>query len=388
MGLGKKRRMKKFRKRVVGAPPGTITADPMSPKPVIRVLAFNPQSYTECVLSDLSKVAEYRSRWAVTWINVDGLGDAKIIEELGRMFNLHGLALEDVVNVHQRAKTEDYGDHFFLVVRMLEPGFPIHTEQVSIFFGAGFVVTLQEHVGDCLDIVRNRIRDGRGKVRSMGADYLAYCLFDAVLDAYFPALEELSDRIEALEADVVGRPVKSIVYKIQSIKRDLIAIRRVISSSREAVNVLLRDIGGPIAESTRPYLRDCYDHTVQILDTVETFREVVGGLLDIYLSSVSNRMNEIMKVLTMIATLFIPLSFLAGVYGMNFDPDASPLNMPELRWRWGYPFFLVMALGVAAGEVFFFWRRGWFTSTRGTLEDDSADKEYEGANKPDDTNGR
>jgi len=164
-------------------------------------------------------------------------------------------------------------------------------------------------VGDCLDIVRNRIRDGRGRIRDMGADYLAYCLFDAVLDAYFPALEELSDRVEALEPEVVARPTKATVYRIQSIKRDLIAIRRVISSFREAVNALLRDIGGPIVESTRPYLRDCYDHTVQILDTVETFREIIGGLLDVYPSSVSNRMNEIMKILTMIATLFIPLSF-------------------------------------------------------------------------------
>jgi magnesium transporter len=324
----------------------------------------------ERVETDLKKVAAYRDQWDVTWISVDGLGDADVIMELGQIFNLHGLALEDVVNVHQRPKTEDYVDHFFLVMRVLEPGLPLRTEQISIFFGPGYVISLQEDSGDCLDIVRNRIRDGRGRIRGLGADYLVYCLFDAVLDAFFPALEELSDRIEALEAEVVTRPTKATVSRIQSIKRDLLAIRRVVTSSREAVNVLIRDTGGPIAESTRPYLRDAYDHTVQILDTVETFREIVGSLLDVYLSSVSNRMNEIMKVLTMMATLFIPLSFLAGVYGMNFSTEESPWNMPELHWRFGYPLFLCLIVAVAIGELIFFWRRGWLSSDKGRPAED------------------
>jgi len=378
MSTGRKHNSKKFRPRIVGAPPGTLTIDPASAKPVIRVIAYDQDAYVDCVETDLKKVAAYRDQWDVTWISVDGLGDADVIMELGQIFNLHGLALEDVVNVHQRPKTEDYVDHFFLVMRVLEPGLPIRTEQISIFFGPGYVISLQEDSGDCLDIVRNRIRDGRGRIRGLGADYLVYCLFDAVLDAFFPALEELSDRIEALEAEVVTRPTKATVSRIQSIKRDLLAIRRVVTSSREAVNVLIRDTGGPIAESTRPYLRDAYDHTVQILDTVETFREIVGSLLDVYLSSVSNRMNEIMKVLTMMATLFIPLSFLAGVYGMNFSTEESPWNMPELHWRFGYPLFLCLIVAVAIGELIFFWRRGWLSSDKGRpAEDPPEDGEHE-----------
>lgn len=343
----------------VGIPPGTLTLNPESPKPIIQVIAFGPQESTERGIADVDAIPAFLKRWPVTWVNVDGLGDTETIRRLGEMFNLHPLALEDVLDVYHRPKIEQYEDHLYMVVRMLEPEMPIQTEQLSIFVGKGFVITFQEHPGDCLDVVRKRIREGRGRIRTQGADYLAYSLVDAVVDGYYPFLDELGDRVDALETIVLEKPTSDVVSTIHEFKRDLLTVRRVMSSQREAVNTLLRDTGGPISNTTRIYYRDCYDHTIHVLETVETYREVVGGLLDIYLSSVSNRTNEVMKVLTMIATIFIPLSFVAGVYGMNFDTQVSRWNMPELRWAYGYPAFLLLVIAIVVVQISFFLRRGW-----------------------------
>ncbi len=360
-----------LRKRVrihPGAPPGTLVLDPSSPKPRLTVIAYNSEEFIEQEITDLKPIHDALERWPVTWVNVDGLGDVDAIREVGDLFGVHGLALEDVLNVHQRPKVDEYGNLLFIVARMIEPGHPVQAEQMSMFLGERFVLTFQEHVGDCLDCVRKRIRDGRGKVREMGADYLAYCLLDAVIDGYFPYLDNLSDLLENLEDDVIARPTTETVAKIHQVKRDLLTVRRAIGPLREAVNTLLRNAHPRITEATQVYIRDCYDHTIQIADLIESYRELAGGLLDVYLSSVSNRMNEVMKVLTVIATMFIPLTFLAGIYGMNFDPDASPWNMPELRSHWGYPIFIVAMLLIALVEIFLFWRKGWLGGSDGASD--------------------
>jgi magnesium transporter len=343
-----------------GAPPGTLRADPLAAKPVVQVMAYGPTGCIEHAVTDLAVIPGLLKQWDVTWVNVEGLGDVEVVRRLGDLFGLHGLALEDVFSVHHRPKVEEYEGHVFVITRMIDPGFPIQTEQLSIFFGERFVLTFQEgHPGDCLDPIRKRIREGLGRIRASGADYLAYSLLDVVLDGYFPRLDDLSEQIEDLEAEVVTRANPDTVARLHQIRRDLLTIRRVMSPSREVFNALIRDDARLIAETTRIHFRDCYDHAIQILDLVENYREITAGLLDIYLSSVSNRMNQVMTVLTIIATVFIPLTFLVGLYGMNFDTNASPWNMPELRWHWGYPVLLLVMIVIVAVQLILFWRRGW-----------------------------
>lgn len=353
------RRVREHDTILPGRPPGTLPEHPDSQKPQIHVIAYSPTELKEADIEDTADIRAYLERWPVVWINVDGLGDTETIRQLGELFGLHGLALEDTLTLHQRPKIEEYEGHLFWVVRMLEPDLPVRTEQLSIFFDKNFVLTVQEHPGDCLDPVRKRIRESGGRVRKAGADYLAYCLVDAVIDAYFPLLDDFSERLEAFETEALVQPSRHTVAKLHRGKRDLLAVRRAISPLREAINMLLRDDNDVMSETTRLYLRDSYDHTIQILELVETYREITAGLLDVYLTSVSNRTNDIMKVLTIIATVFIPLSFLTGIYGMNFDFESSPFNMPELHWRFGYPTFLLLAGLVAGLELFLFWRKGW-----------------------------
>lgn len=363
--MSKRHRIHKRRGAPPGAPPGTLIVDPGSAKPVVTAIGYGPSAFHEEVLTRVDAVRDYLVQWPVTWVNVEGLGDIETLRQLGSIFDLHGLALEDVLSRHERPKVEEYGQHLFLVTRMAMPGLPVRTEQLSIFIGERFVLTFQEGApGDSLEPVRKRIREGVSRLGAFGSDYLAYSLVDAIIDAYFPHLDALSDQVEVLEEEVLERPSKACVSKIHEVKRDLISIRRAVSPLREVINALRRDVAGPMTDNTRVYLRDCYDHVVHILELVETYRDVVGGLLDVYLSSVSNRTNEIMKVLTIIATVFIPLTFVAGVYGMNFDTRVSPLNMPELGWYWGYPAFLIAIAAIAAIEIFVFWKRGWLSSPK------------------------
>ena len=359
-GSRHRKRRPKYR---VGEPPGTLTTYPNGLAPSLHLIAYGPEGYKEIEQPNLDNVADLRKQWPVVWLNVDGLGDADTLTKLGRVFDIHRLALEDLITMHQRAKTEDYGNRLFVVVRMLESGETAQTEQLSIFLGEGFVVTFQEHSGDCLDPLRKRIREGLGRVRTMGPDYLAYCIIDTVVDAYFPYLDEVSDKLDALEDDALSRPGPEIATRIHEAKRNLLVLRRAMAPMREALSMLLQAGSSHMTETTRVYLRDCYDHSIMLLEMIESYRELVGSLLDVYLSSVSNRMNEIMKVLTLIATIFIPLSFLTGIYGMNFDPEASSWNMPELQMRYGYPVFLGIAGGVAAFQLFMFWKRGWLSSS-------------------------
>jgi len=299
---------------------------------------------------------------STVWINVDGHGDADLLRRLGERFDLHRLVMEDVVNIDQRAKVEAYEDHLFIVMRMIRSG-AAESEQISMVLTPQVLITFQEREGDCFDPVRERIRHGRGRIRTAGTDYLAYALIDAVIDAYFPVLESFGDRLEALEADIFKNPEPETMHEIHRIKRELLGLRRAVWPLRDAVNSLVRDDHHTlIADETRTYLRDCYDHVIRAIDMVENYRELASSQMDLYLSSLGQRTNDIMKVLTIFAAIFIPLSFIAGLYGMNFDTDASPWNLPELSWAFGYPAVLgVMAL-VAGGLLFYFWRKGWIGS--------------------------
>ncbi|MGD9648890.1 MAG: magnesium/cobalt transporter CorA [Pirellulales bacterium] len=359
----KRRRRPHFNRRTPpGAAPGTLDPDPQATPTTIQVIAFGPDDFVEKQLDNVEQVHDYVNRYPVVWLNVDGLADAKVVAAAGKIFGLHSLALEDVLHVHQRSKVEPYGDHLFIVARMLHGPAGTETEQLSLFLGANFVITFQELPGDCLDPVRQRLRKASGRIRSLGPDYLAYAILDAVIDAFFPLLESYGEQLDALEERVVVNPDNRLIAQIHQIKRELVLLRRAIWPQREAINTLIRDPIALVKDDTRLYLRDCYDHTVQIIDLVEVYRDIASGLTDLYMSGVSNRMNEVMKVLTIIATIFIPLSFVAGVYGMNFDPAVSPLNMPELEWYFGYPFALVVMAGMTAAMLLFFWRKGWLRS--------------------------
>ncbi len=286
--------------------------------------------------------------------------EAESIETLGRVFGLHRLALEDVVNVHQRPKVEEYRDHLFAVTRSATLDDRVDTEQLSLFVGSDWVLTFQERAGDAWEPVRDRLRAGRGRIQGAGAGYLFYALVDANVDSYYPLLEEFGTRLELLEEAVIDDPREELVGVIHAARRDVLALRQSVWPMREAVGRLHREELAVIDDETRVYLRDAYDHTIQVIDLLENYREMASALLEVYLSSVSHRMNEVMKVLTIIATIFIPLTFVAGIYGMNFDPDASPLNMPELGWYWGYPAVWAVMVITALGLVWYFKRKRWF----------------------------
>jgi magnesium transporter len=337
-----------------GSAPGTIIAHPDAPKPVIRVIAYSPTEIVERRIMDIGEVTEILGRYPVTWVNVDGLGDVNVLRQCGEIFGLHRLALEDVAHTHQRPKVEEYDEHTFIVLRMPQPGTErFQTDQISIFLGSNYVLTFQEHEGDCWDPIRGRLRTARGRLRHTGPDYLAYGLIDSLIDAYFPILEETGEEVERLEDELAVHTNVRLVARIHEVKRDLLGLRRLIWPLREMINTLIRDRSPRITETTQLYFRDCYDHAIMLIDIVEIYRDIAAGLHDLYLSSMSNRVNEVIKVLTIISTIFIPLSFVASVYGMNFE------NMPELRWRWGYFFALGIMAGVAAILLVFFWRKGW-----------------------------
>jgi magnesium transporter len=345
------RALRRTHKRV-GEVPGALNIDPAAPAAPVYAIAYGPDAIEETAVHDLKSLGPMLSKWPVTWINVDGLQDVRTVAALGELLGLHPLALEDVITVPQRAKVERYGDHLFVITRMASLDEQLQTEQLSLFLGRNFVLTFQEHPGDCLDPVRDRLRRNLGRIRQMPADYLCYALLDAVIDAYFPPLEQYGERLETLENNIILRPTAQAVADLHGVKRDLLTLRRAVWPQRDAINALQRETQ-LIGEETRLYLRDCYDHVIQIIDMLETDRELASGLLDAYLSSVSNRMNEVMKVLTIIATIFIPLSFMAGLWGMNFN------HMPELSWRFGYPAALSIMAAIGLTMLAMFWRKGW-----------------------------
>lgn len=362
---GRKHRQPLRRMDTLGAAPGSIIVDPSAPDSVVHVTHYDAESISERKLTDVSDVKQDLARGGVTWINVDGLGSAATLKQLATLFHLHPLAMEDAVNVHQRPKVDRYGEQLFIALRMDARSNEMRTEQVSMFVGRGFVITFLEDPGDCFDPVRRRLRECDGLIRRRGADYLAYALLDAAVDSYFPLLEEFGDRLESLEDEVLLTPSPSAVARIHEVKYQLRMLRRVIWPLRDAMNELTRESTTLVSDETRVYFRDLYDHTVQIIDIVETYREIGSDLIDLYLSSQSNRMNEIMRVLTVISTIFMPLSFVVGIYGMNFNTAESPWNMPELNWRYGYVLVWGVLFAVTFTFLYFFQRRGWLRAQPG-----------------------
>lgn len=341
----------------IAAVPGTLPTAVPGERPTITVIAYTPELVVETVPPSIDEALGAVSPEGVTWINVDGLGDPTLLARLGQRFGLHPLALEDVMNVPQRPKVERYEKHYFVVLRTmrLDPSGDTNEEQVSLFLGQGWMITVQERSdGDCFDGVREAIRQGRGRVREAGADYLAYLIIDSVVDAYFPVIESLADRMQTLESQSLAGPPPGLLERMQRTRHDLIAMRRAVWPMREEVGALLRDDATLVTAETRVFLRDVYDHAVQALDIVESLRETSVSVMEVYLSVQNQRLNEVMKVLTVIATLFIPLTFIASIYGMNFQ------HMPELTWRYGYAYALGLMAITAGVMIGYFRRRGWW----------------------------
>jgi len=342
-----------------GLPPGTpVYVGERAGQPIrITLIDYDEAALKEQTLEKIEDCFDYKTTSTVTWINIDGVHDVQIVEKLCKQFNLHPLTLEDIVHPGQRPKFEEYDNYLFLVVRMLQysqDSGSVTSEQVSFILGDNFLITFQEAVGDVFEQIRQRLRMGKGRVRKMGDDYLAYALVDAIVDNYFMILEAMGERIESLEEQLLSNPEESLLASIHYMKRELMTLRKSVWPLRELLSALQRTDSTMIKPGTRVYLRDVYDHAVQILDMIENFRDVVAGMLDIYLSSVSNRMNAAMKVLTIIATIFIPLSFIAGVFGMNFK------HMPELQWGWAYPWgFWGIILASVSVMVYVFRRNKW-----------------------------
>lgn len=350
-----------------GTIPGTIIVDANAPPPKIILIDYSP---TEAISKEVETPEDcipYLDTESVSWVDVRGLGSEDILQRLGQVFELHPLVLEDIVNVPERPKVEDYEDQLVIIARMVMPkkkshGF--HSEQVSLVLGKHYLLTVQEEPKrDCFEAVRSRIFKNKGIICKKGPDYLTYALMDAIIDGFFPVLEKYGERIEDLEDEVISQPTPKTLKKIYKVKRELLQLRRAIWPQRNLLHTLIQDENEMISHEVRVYLRDCYDHAVQVIDMLETYRELASGLMDVYLSAVSNRMNEIMKLLTVISAIFIPLTFIAGVYGMNFNTEKSPYNMPELNWYWGYPACLAVMAVIAGILLYIFWRKGWLENS-------------------------
>jgi magnesium transporter len=327
------------------------------------VMVFNSRGVMERELTDLAQLDTLMAVDAVTWINVDGLSNVEMIGALGRRFGLHPLTLEDIVHVHQRAKLEVFDGYLFLVARMLAVECGYRTEQLGMVVGPNWVVTFQEGIpGDPLEPVRQRIRSQVGLVRERHADYLSYAILDAVVDGYFPFLEEQGDVLEELEMAIFsGRPPSDVLTRVYEVKRGLITLRRAVLPLREELAQLQHEQSTLYRAETKPYLRDVSDHAGQLLDQLDMFREMAAGLIDVHLSLQNHRINEVVRVLTVLGSIFLPLTVLTGVYGMNFDNEASPWNMPELKWFYGYPALLGAMVLITGGSLVYFRRRGWLT---------------------------
>jgi magnesium transporter len=326
----------------------------------MQIFAYNEDELTEREINSVAEIEALRRKWSMVWVNVSGLGDPSLIAGLGEIFQLHPLALEDVLHTPQRSKIDEYDDNVLLIVRMVEKDndMPI-LDQLSLFWGDGFVLSIQERPGDVFGPVRERLRKGGKRVKMSHSDYLAYALLDAVIDGYFPVLEQYGDKLDALEDKIVDAASPDCIHDLHKAKREINVLRLCLWPMRDAIS---RMRGGTdfVRDETIIYLRDCQDHIVQILDILESYRERISALNDLYLSSISNRLNEVMKVLTIISTIFMPLSFIAGIYGMNFD-TSHPYNMPELRQPYGYVVVMTIMTVAAAIMLFSFWRAGWIS---------------------------
>lgn len=341
-----------------GLPPGTLIhiGEKKTDKIKISIMDYSIGKYDERKIQNIDECIRLKRKPSVTWINIDGLHDIETIEKIGKCFDLHPLVLEDILNTNQRPKMEDFEKYIFFALKMLyvdDNTDEIHSEQVSIILGNNFVISFQEAIGDVFDSVRKRIIESKGRIRKMNADYLAYGLIDAIVDNYYVALEKIGEKIESMQEDIIKNPDPETLQHIYKLKRDMIYLRKSVWPLREVINGLLREESKLIKKSTNIFLRDLYDHTIQVIDTIETYRDMISGMLDIYMSSVSNKMNEVMKVLTIFAAIFIPLTFIAGIYGMNFQ------YMPELSVKWAYPAVWIVIIAVSVSLLAFFKHKKW-----------------------------
>ncbi len=326
----------RFKRSPVGASPGTLIADPGAEPTRLRAIAIAPDGPKRFDSVTLDEVETLCAEWPLVWLDCVGLGDTGLIAEVGAMFGLHRLALEDVVNTGQRPKADFFDDHVFVVLKMIGDTLEARPEQLSLFFGEGFVITFQENAVDCFDPVRQRIEAG-GRIRERGSDYLAYALLDAVVDGYFPLLDLKSDRIDHLEDAMLDHADKGQTRELHQLRREAIVAKRWLWPVRDAVSALMRADETLVTAETKLYLNDTFDHAVRLIEIVETLRDTLTGLIELHLSLQQARTNEVVNLLTIVSTIFIPLTFLAGIWGMNFDPDTSPWNMPELGAYFGYP---------------------------------------------------
>jgi magnesium transporter len=348
----------KKRGKSVGLTPGTLVhiGDRLMENPKISIFDYSPEQLNEKTVDGIEKCIPYLKKPTITWVNIDGIHQANIIEQIGKSFQIHPLTLENIMNTAQRPKIEYFPNYIYIALKMIywsDDKQELSIEHISLLLTDHTVLSFQEREGDVFNPVRQRIKNKAGKIRESGADYLIYALLDSIVDQYFLVLEKLSDRSEFLQDILLNQPSPDNLQIIHQIKRNLIFLRNAVWPLREIISNLEKDESNLIQKNTKLFLRDIYDHTVQVIETVETLRDMISGLLDIYLSSVSNRMNEVMKVLTIIATIFIPLTFVAGIYGMNFE------YMPELSWKWGYPIILSIMFLIGLGMFFFFKKKKW-----------------------------
>jgi magnesium transporter len=345
--------------RAAGLPPGTLAffGEKRVENVIVSLIDYNETQLHETPIHRSEDCGRYINKDTVSWFNVTGLHDTKLLEELGNIFGFHPLILEDILQTGQRPKIEDHEDYIFCVLQMMyrhPADGEIMSEQVSMILGPGYLFTFQEVEGDVFDMLRDRIRTGKGRIRKMGCDYLAYAIIDAIVDNYFVVLEDLSEKCEALQEGIVENPDEGTLQRIHRLRREVIFMRKSTWPLRELIAVLERTENKLIRRTLHPYLRDVYEHTIQVIDNIESLRDMLAAALDMYVTVISNRTNDVMKVLTIIATIFIPLTFIAGIYGMNFE------HMPELKWRFGYlAVWLAMGL-VAMAMVAYFRRKKWF----------------------------
>ncbi len=345
-------------------PPGTpVYLGEEKTEPVnITVIDYDAENFRQSRPESPDKCRPFRDLPTVTWINVDGIHDTGIVKSLADDFGLHTLVHEDILNTSQRAKMEDFGEYIFIVLKMLQwnqARDEMTVEQVSLVLGRNFVLSFQQRPGDVFESIRQRIRNSQGRIRRMSGDYLACCLLDAVVDGYFIVLEKISDKLETLENRTMTHPTPRMLGEIHHLRREGLFLRRAVWPVREMISSLQRVESPLVSGNIKLYIRDVYDHAIQSIDTAETCREMLSSLRDTYMSSISNRTNEVMRVLTIIATIFIPLTFIAGIYGMNFETGASPLNMPELKWYFGYPAALAVMAVVALIMIMYFRKKRW-----------------------------
>ena len=356
---GKARKHKRRRRLPVGTAPGTLIADPAASSTRIELTLIAPDRYRTIRNATPADIGANRDNWPVMWIDCVGLADIAAIGDIGKLFGLHPLAMEDVINADHRPKVDFFDDHVFVMLRMMDDGSLNHYEQIAVFFGEKFVITFQEREGDPFTPVRRRIKaEGPNRLRVRQADYLAYALIDAVVDSYFGPIEAVSDDIERIEDGMLGGPQKNQMQELHVLRREILALKGVLWPLRDALAALIRNDDPFVKAETKVFFNDTLDHAMRLIELVETQRDTLTGLIEMHLSLAQARTNDVISLLTIVSTIFIPLTFLVGVWGMNFDPDTSPWNMPELRAYYGYPAAIAFMVAVAVGLFGYFkWRR-------------------------------